>query len=135
MRLVHFTFAARSNGHYARRVLRVKLRGSVRVLFFRLYFQDNVGRGEKHHIVPDDRRTLPARWKSRDPPALRSVREIIGHQPLIRPKVASQHDDLIESVVPPIHGRRPTKLKTRAVRFPDSLAVPAIDAEQVSFLP
>src|ERR1700722_12713223 len=135
MSLVHFTFATRSDCHYARRIACVNLRGSFRVPFFRLYLQDNVGRGEKHHIASDDRRTLPARRKSCDPPALRSVREIIGYQPLVRPKIASEDDNLIDPVVPPIYWRRPSILILRAIGLPDGLAVAAVDAEQVGVFP
>src|SRR5216684_8386419 len=77
MSLVHFTFATRSDCHYARRVVRVNLRGSFRVPFFRLYIQDNVGCGEKHHVAPDDPRTLSARWKSSDP--VRSEKSNLAH--------------------------------------------------------
>src|SRR5437879_9182360 len=135
MSLVHFTLAAGPDCHYPRGVFRVKLRGSFRVPFFGLYIQDDVGRGEKHHVASDDRRTLPARWKSSDPPALRPVREIIGHQPLVRLKVTSEHDNLIDPVVPPIYGRRPSIFKLREVGLPDSLAVAAIDAKQVRVFP
>src|SRR6185295_16358288 len=92
-------------------------------------------RGEKHQAVADDWRAFSTRWKSRDPPALGSVREVVRDQPLVGPEVAAEHEDLVDPVVTPIHWRRPSKLKPGAVCFPDRLAVAAIDAEQVGVFP
>ena len=50
----------------------------------------------------------------------------IGERP------GGEHEDLVAPIVPPVDGGRPSKLKPRAVRLPDGLAVAAIDGEQVS---
>ena len=75
MRRADFTLAARTNRQDARRVVGVDLSGSFRVPFFRRRLQNNVRRSQKQQTAIKDRRTLPARRQSSDPPALRAIRE------------------------------------------------------------
>src|SRR5262249_23560335 len=79
IRLFDLTLAARTNSRYTSRVVRVYLSGTFRVSLFSRRLQNNVRRSQKHQTATDDRRTFPARRQPSCPPALRSIREIVGH--------------------------------------------------------
>src|SRR5207249_2639060 len=122
------------NSRYASRVVGVKLSSPLRVPSFRRRLHDNVRRRQKQQTAADDRRTFSARRQPSYPPSLRAIRKVVCHQTLVGLKVTSQHDNLVDPVVTPIHGCRPSELKQGAVRLPYCPAVAAIDAEQVRIL-
>src|SRR5262249_44268571 len=103
IRLADGALAAWTNSHYASGVVRVELSGPLRVLLFGRRLQNNVRRGEKQQTVANHRCAFPTRRQPSYPPSFRSIREVVGHQTLIRLKVASQHDNLVDPVVTPMH--------------------------------
>src|SRR5262249_9532766 len=104
IRLADGALAARTNSHYASRVVRIELSGPIRVPLFSRRLQNNVRRGQKQQTIADGRRAFPARRQSSYPPSLRSIRKVVCHQTLVRLEVATQHDNLVDPVVTPMHG-------------------------------
>ena len=128
------TAAPRANRRDASGVVGIQLSGSVRVPFLGLRLHDDVRGCEKQQTVADYGCAFPARRQSADPPSFCPIREIVGHETLIRFEVASQDDNFVDAIVAPVHRRRPTVLKQRAVRLPHCSAVTPVDGEQVRFL-
>src|SRR5687768_5893624 len=111
MRLRDFAGATRAHGHDPSGVVGVKLGGSVREPFFSRWLHNNVRSGQKQQPAPNDRGTFPARRQSSYLPTLRAIRKLISHQALVRLKVASQDDDLVDPIVTPMDRSRPSVLK------------------------